>query len=71
MCFHMAFDFHKLNFCIRLETIIIHSPLFFIVLVIEVGGSAVVVLRVTVRYGGRSTGQRNRGRVSKELKASM
>lgn len=27
MCFSMAFDFHKLNFCIRLETILIHSPL--------------------------------------------
>lgn len=48
MCFAMAFDFHKLNFCIRLETILIPSPLFFIVLVIRVGGSAVVVLRVTV-----------------------
>lgn len=48
-----------------------HDRLFFIVLVVEVGGSAVVVLRMRVRYGERSTGQRNQGRVSKELKASM
>lgn len=46
-------------------------PLFFLVLVVKVGGSAVVVLRVRVRYSGRSTGQKNQGRVSKELKASM